>query len=131
LKGSWLTYMVKILMNFVVLAGQEMKVKQSSIVFNKAYNRLWNFSTSTKPNASKDNIKFEATQMEDIFTTELVSRRFDLHSLEIKQGGGSCCKTITRNSSCMNHQSFWNAFLAHACWCRWGNGKCQGNWRDE
>ncbi len=66
LKGSRFTYVVKKLMNIVVLGKQRVKVNWFAIVFNNLYSKLQDLSAPTKPNASRDNIKFEVAQVVDI-----------------------------------------------------------------
>jgi hypothetical protein len=59
-------YVVKKLMNFVVLAEQKVKVNWFIVVFNNPYSRLQDLSAPTKPSVRKDNTKFEAAQIVNI-----------------------------------------------------------------
>jgi hypothetical protein len=53
LKGSWLTYVAKKLMNLVVLVKQGIRVNSAIMVFNNLYNKLRDLFASTKPGMNK------------------------------------------------------------------------------
>lgn len=66
LKGSWLTYVAKKLMNLVVLAEQGIWVNSTTMVFNNMYSKLWDLSTSTKLETNRNNTKFNIIQVVNI-----------------------------------------------------------------
>ncbi len=71
-------------MKFVILVEHGIKVNWDVMVFNNLYNKLRDLSTSTKLEASRDNIKFGATQVVDILLQNwvLVDPTFIISNLE-------------------------------------------------
>jgi hypothetical protein len=66
LKGSPLTYVAKKLMSLVVLTKQRIQMNWVAVMFNNLYIQLQDLFTSTKPKASRENIKLGVAQIVDI-----------------------------------------------------------------
>jgi hypothetical protein len=62
LNGSQLTYVVKKLMNYVMLAKQRVKVNWLVVVFNNLYNRLRDLFALTKLITNMGNIEFRVAK---------------------------------------------------------------------